>query len=88
MKANSPYLLTSVQGIPIIIKCKNSKDIEKFSVRGSITIGRGVFRKNLASGQWVDDGIDDFIADKITNIVGTENECWIRKEDAHPQEFM
>jgi hypothetical protein len=83
MRVKSPYLLTTVQGIPIIIKCRDAKDFEKFSVKGSRNIGVAVARLNIDSGDWVNDGIDDFIADKINHVIGTENECWIRKEDAH-----
>lgn len=87
MKAASPYLLTSVQGIPIIIKCKKQSDKQKFAVKGSVTLGRGVAKKALQSGEWVDDNIDEFIADIITSVVGTEHECWIRKVDAHDKQL-
>jgi len=78
----TPYLLTTIQGIPIIIKCKTGEDVDKFSVKGSRPLGVAVAKLNISSGKWVNDGIDDFIADKINHAVGTEHECWIRKEDA------
>jgi hypothetical protein len=79
---NTPvYLLTSTQGIPIIVKCEEEGDVEKFSTKRSIILGQSCAEANINSGQWVKETNSDRIA-KIINSTFYNHECWIQKKDA------
>jgi len=79
---NKPiYLLTVVNGIPVMVKCEKEKDIEKFSCNRSMVLGTTCALKNIESGKWVNETNNDRIAE-IINTRFYNHECWIQKRDA------
>ena len=77
------YLLTVLEGFPIIIKCTSQAMLAKHRKKRAVTISEGVFKKNLK--HWTDRVTNpekQFIVDVINQHFGDEDECWIRKEDA------
>jgi len=75
----SRLLLTSVSGIPIIIRCDTVGEINKFSCKGAIEMSEKCFEIN--KHEWTDESSNRLVVDLIDNVVGA-NKCWIRKADA------
>lgn len=79
---NDPiYLLTSVKTIPVIVKCETEKDIERYSNKRSMVLGESCAKRNIESGEWVNETNSDRIA-SIINAHLYDVECWIPREDA------
>jgi hypothetical protein len=79
---NDPiYLLTSVESIPVIVKCLSDDEVEKLSNRRSMILGKDCAKKNIESENWTDKTDSDRIA-QIINSRLYDKECWIRVEDA------
>jgi len=79
--AESPYLLTSVEGLPIILKCKHLGDKQTFKKTGAVTLGHGTFKRAIASGDWVQETDVPFVAETINKFF-SEHEVWLRRKDA------
>lgn len=45
-------------------------------------IGKGVAERNIKSGRWINENIDEYIAQMITDEIGTDYDCWIQLEDS------
>jgi hypothetical protein len=82
MANKNPLLLTSIEGIPIIIRCDTVEDVFKFKKKGSQTISQDVFDANAdAWCQNISNPDKTYIAYLLNTHVG-EYDCWIRKSDA------
>ena len=79
---NDPiYLLTTVQKIPVIVKCETEKEIQRYSNKRSMVLGESCAKRNIESGEWVNETNSDRIA-SIINAHLYDVECWIPREDA------
>lgn len=78
----SKLLLTTVEGIPVIIKCEKVEDLHKFKKKNSIVMSEAVFNRNKDNWtQTIRSPDKVFVADLLNKHL-SEHECWIRKEDA------
>ena len=79
---NDPiYILTSIEKIPVIIKCEREKDVEDYWNKRSMLIGKDCVKACVESGNWVMETNRDRIA-KILNENCPFLDKWIQKEDA------
>jgi hypothetical protein len=79
--AESPYLLTSVEGLPIIVKCNHTGEKLQYKKKGSVTLGLDVFKQAIQSGAWTQETDQQFVADTINKFF-SEHEVWVRRSDA------
>jgi len=81
------YLLTSISGFPLLVKCSSLSDIEKLKVKNSVLLSAGSFKKTKRNWtQEVSRG-QSHIAESVNNYLEKLNlqgdyECWLRKQDA------
>ena len=80
------YILTSIEGIPIILKCVEQEHVERYTnTRKKIMIlGKACAERNINSNHWTDETNSDKIARIINRAVPPTGGvyCWIQKEDA------
>jgi hypothetical protein len=74
------YLLTSIKGIPVIIKCKTVHETTQYKAKGATVLSDGVWERN--KHLWTQQSDIDYICDLVNDFV-EDNECWIRIEDAY-----
>ena len=77
-------MLTSIKGIPVVVKCKTIEDVNKFKTKGAMQLSRGVWAQN--EKYWTQESDIDYVCDLINEELG-EHECWIRREDAFQGEL-
>lgn len=78
----SKLLLTTVESVPVIVKCESVADLQKFKKKGACIMSPNVFLHNKE--HWTQKIVSEkklFLADLLNKHLANY-ECWIRKEDA------
>lgn len=81
MATFAPYLLTSVEGVPVIIKANSTEDHITFAVKGSRGLSEAVAKKTIENQKWTQETNRPEIAELINRRFG-EHEIWIQHKIA------
>jgi hypothetical protein len=76
----SQVYLTTVKGIPLMVRCKNTLHLARFK-KGGLRISEDCLKANLKN--WTDEvpAENKFLIDTVNKIAG-DLDCWVLKSDA------